>query len=892
MPELLTGTVTFLFSDIEGSTRLLRIGEDQWPATLDRHRELLRAAFEAHDGVEVGTEGDSFFAVFPTAPSATAAAADVQRSLAAEPWPEGMEVRVRIGLHTGEASLSAKTYVGLHVHRASRIASVGHGGQVLLSDATRSLVADSLPDGVSLRDLGEHRLKDLEHPERLWQLVIEGLQSDFPAVSSLDATPNNLPTRLTTFLGRDAEIEAIGLLLADHRLLTLTGPGGTGKTRLSLEVAGRWMRHYPDGVWFVELATITDPDLVPSTIAQALSLAERGGLTPIERVIDHLGAKRVLLVLDNFEQVLGAGAAVNELLAACPNLAMLTSSRSALQVSGEQEYPVPPLNLPDPANLPSLLQLSQYEAVALFIERARAVRPGFEVTNENAPAVAEICVRLDGLPLAIELAAARIRVLTPQAMLGRLGDRLGLLSAGARDLPARQQTLRGAIAWSHDMLEENDRELFARLSVFVGGAGLDEIESVCSGEGGDTLDGLTSLTEQSLVREAEGVEGEARFTMLETIREFAIEQAKERGQWDALRERHAGTFAALAHEASGQVMGKGSRASLDRLDLEHDNLRAALAWCMEHDTESALRLCHDLWRFWQRRGHLAEGLERAEAALALPDAAAHPEARADALSAAAGLAYWRADTERARSHYAAEIEARTALGDRSGLAEANYGISFTYSVLDLSHPETADNSKRYVTAALEIYTELGDDAGIGRCEWALANILWGTMQIPEARAHALHALELFEASGDQFMAGWASYTAGLADLTADQEAKGSADARSAAGGRFEHAMRIFREAGDVSGYTLVLDAMAVLALRDGDRNRAARLTGVVAKLEQSSGTALNPWNRGVLDFDPEELRADPSLAEELAIGAAMSAEEAVSYALGEAAPAAVEAAVS
>ena len=892
MPELLTGTVTFLFSDIEGSTRLLRSSGDRWPAILDRHRELLRAAFEAHGGVEVGTEGDSFFAVFPTAPAATAAAVDVQRSLAAEPWPDEMEVRVRIGLHTGEASLSAKTYVGLHVHRASRIASVGHGGQVLLSDATRTLVSDSLPDGVSLRDLGEHRLKDLEHPERLWQLVIDGLQSDFPAVSSLDATPNNLPTRLTTFLGRDSEIEAIGLLLADHRLLTLTGPGGTGKTRLSLEVAGRWMRHYPDGVWFVELATITDPDLVPSTIAQALNLAERGGMKPIERVIDHLGAKRALLVLDNFEQVLGAGASVNELLAACPNLAILTSSRSALQVSGEQEYPVPPLGLPDPANLPSLLRLSQYEAVALFIERARAVRPGFEVTNENAPAVAEICVRLDGLPLAIELAAARIRVLTPQAMLGRLGDRLGLLSAGARDLPARQQTLRGAIAWSHDMLEEDDRELFARLSVFVGGAGIDEIESVCSGVGGDTLDGLTSLTEKSLVRQAEGVEGESRFTMLETIREFAIEQAKERGQWEDLRERHARAFGELAREASGQVMGKGSRASLDRLDLEHDNLRAALAWFMEHDTEAALRLCHDLWRFWQRRGHLTEGLERAEAALALPDAAAHPEARADALSAAAGLAYWRADALRARELYTTEIEARTELGDRPGLAEANYGISFTYSVLDLSNPETAEYSKRYITAALEIYQELGDDAGLGRCEWALANVLWGTMNTAEARMRALHALELFEATGDQFMIGWASYTVGLAELTADQEAGGSAESREAGRRRFEQAIRTFREAGDLSGYTLVLDALAVLAFRDGDRKRAARLTGVVSQLEKSSGTALNPWNRGVLDFDPEELRGDPALAEELAIGAAMSAEEAVAYALGEAAPAAAEAAVS
>jgi predicted ATPase/class 3 adenylate cyclase len=883
MPELLTGTVTFFFSDIEGSTRLVRSAGERWPGILERHRELLRAAFDAHGGKEVGTEGDSFFAVFSTAPAAVAAGADVQRALEAEPWPDEVELHVRIGLHTGEASLSAKTYVGLHVHRASRIASVGHGGQVLISDATRLLVQDSLPDGVGLRDLGEHRLKDLERPERLWQLVIDGLRSEFPTVASLDATPNNLPTRLTTFLGRDAEIEAISALLAEHRLLTLTGPGGTGKTRLSLEVAGRVLRHYPDGVWFVELATITDPYLVPATIAQTLGLPERGGRPPMERVIDYLSGRSALLVLDNFEQVIAAGASVNQLLTACPKLTVLTSSRSSLHVSGEQEYAVPPLDLPDPNNLPPLAQLSQYEAVALFIERARAVKAGFEVTNENAPAVAEICVRLDGLPLAIELAAARIRVLSPQAMLSRLGDRLGLLSAGSRDLPERQQTLRSAIAWSHDMLDETDRSTFACLAVFVGGAILQEVESVCGGElGRDPLDGLASLAEKSLVRQNEGIQGEPRFTMLETIREFAIEQAQERGQWEALRERHARAFAEIARETAPRVMGSGSGASLDRLELEHDNLRAALAWSMEHDTVAALRVCHDLWRFWQRRGHLAEGLDRAESALALPDAGDQPEARADALSAAAGLAYWRADADRAREHYRAEIEARTALGDRAGLADAHYGISFTYSVLDLANPDTAGNSKKHINAALEIYRELGDDAGIGRCEWALANVLWGTRETADARDHALHALELFEASGDRFMAGWSAYTVGLAELTLDQETDGgSLEARDRARHRFGQAMRTFREAGDVSGYTLVLDAFAVLAVRDGDRARAARLTGVVGRLEQSSGTALNPWNRGVLDFDPEALRTDPSLADELAIGSGMSVPEAVAYALGE-----------
>jgi len=471
MPELPTGTVTFLFSDIEGSTRLLQSLGDRWPPILERHRALLRAAFVEHGGEEVGTEGDSFFVVFPTAPGAVSAAAAAQRALSAEGWSDGVDVRVRIGLHTGEASLAAKTYVGLHVHRASRIAGVGHGGQVLLSTATHALVEQSLPDAVELRDLGEHRLRDLEHPEHLWQLVIAGIQNEFPPIASLDAIPNNLPNRLTTFLGREHEIGEVSELLARSRLLTLTGPGGTGKTRLSLEIAGRSLAHYSDGVFFVELAWITEPGLVLATVAQALGLPDRGGRSAVNRLIDHIGVRRMLLVLDNFEQVSAAAPSVTELLSACPNITVLVSSRSILHVSGEQEYPVPPLGLPVPAHLPPLTQLSEFEAVALFIERARSVKPDFAVTNENAPAVAEICVRLDGLPLAIELAAARIRILTPQAMLIRLEHRLGLLAGGSRDLPERQRTLRGAIAWSYDMLDETDRALFACMRPSLVGPG-------------------------------------------------------------------------------------------------------------------------------------------------------------------------------------------------------------------------------------------------------------------------------------------------------------------------------------------------------------------------------------------------------------------------------------
>jgi predicted ATPase/class 3 adenylate cyclase len=883
MPELLTGTVTFLFSDIEGSTRLLQEHGEAWPALLARHHELLESAFEAHGGQVVGTEGDSFFVGFPSAPAGVAAAAAAQRSLAAEPWPPKAEVRVRIGLHTGEASLSTDTYVGLHVHRAARIAGVARGGQVLISATTRALL-DPEPPGIELRDLGEHRLKDLDRPEHLFQLVIDGLPSEFPPIGSAEATPNNLPTRLTTFLGREAEIAEAMALLGSARLLTLTGPGGTGKTRLSLEIASRSLAGHPDGAYFVELATITEPDLVPSTITQSLGLADRGGRSSIDRLVDHIGDGRVLLVLDNFEQVLPAAAAVTQLLAACPGLTILASSRSALHVSGEQEYAVPPLGLPDPGHLPPLSQLSAYEAVALFIERARAIRPDFAVTNENAPAVAEICVRLDGLPLAIELAAARIRIFTPQAMLARLDHRLGLLSAGARDLPERQQTLRGAIAWSHDMLDVVDRALFACISVFVGSAGLDEIEGVCSSAVGDDLFGaLESLVEKSLVRQVEGIGGEPRFAMLETIREFAAEQAAERGERDGLRQRHAELFTERASTAQAYLMGSDKRGWLDRIAQDHDNYRAALTWAIETGAaETAMRLGAALWRFWQMRGHLVEGMERLQAALDLPHAVDHPEARADALSAAAGVAYWQADGDRSRALYEQEIEVRRQLGDRRGLAEALYSISFTWSLFSYRDPDTAVSAHAYVSEALELFAELDDEAGVARCRWALANAAYGTGDVEAARVYLAPALETFRRLDDSFMVGWTTYTGALADLSEDFELGNTRpDLRARARTWLDESLRIFADADDVSGYTLVIDALALVAFRDGDVARAARLSGAVARLELTSGTGLNLWNRELLGFDPAALREDPALADAWLEGEAMDAAELVAHALGD-----------
>jgi class 3 adenylate cyclase len=478
-----SGTLTFLFTDIEGSTKLLNaLGTDRFHEVLAVHTKALRGAF-ADGGTEIRTQGDSLFVVFHSAPKAVRATAAAQRALAAARFPHGAVVRVRMGMHTGvgtPASADAGAdYVGIDVHRAARIAAIAHGGQVLVSGATATLVGQDLGDGTTLRDLGEHRLKDLAYPERIYQLVVDGLPGDFPPVRSLDRTPNNLPTQLTTFIGRGPEIRDGLRLLDTTRLLTLTGPGGTGKTRLSLQLAAEAAMDFPDGAFWVPLAPISDPDLVPSTIAHALGVHIGGKEMPLERVIEHVRGKRMLLVLDNFEQVLPAAPSVVALLASGPDLKVITSSRAPLRIAGEQEFPVPPLDLPDPQRLPSLDVLAQSDAVRLFIERARAVKPDFMVTAENAAAVTEICYRLDGLPLAIELAAARVKLLSPQAMLPRLKKGLDLLASSSPDRTDRQRTLRGAIAWSFDLLDDGLKRLFARSGVFVAGAMLEQLEPVC-----------------------------------------------------------------------------------------------------------------------------------------------------------------------------------------------------------------------------------------------------------------------------------------------------------------------------------------------------------------------------------------------------------------------------
>jgi predicted ATPase/class 3 adenylate cyclase len=893
-------TRTFLFSDIEGSTRLLdELGSETYTSVLERQAELLRAAFTARGGHEEGTEGDSFFVVFDSAVDAVMAAVDAQLALASEEWPPGVEVNVRMGLHAGEASASAAGLVGLDVHRAARIAAAAHGGQIVVSDAVRALATPGLGDGITLRGLGSHRLKDLREPQPLSQVVAGGLRMEFPPLRSLDARPNNLPTQLTSFVGRERELAEAGALLEANRLVTLTGPGGTGKTRLSLQVAANAAERFPDGIFFVALETVREPVLVPSRIASAIGLSESGN-RPAEVVLrEWLGSKRVLLVLDNFEQVLGAGPEIADLLRDAPGTSALVTSRAALRVSGEQEYPVPGLPTPpdlthlsslELANLPAeartidAASLSTYESVRLFIARATAVRPDFRVTNDNAPAVAAIAARLHGMPLAIELAAARIKLFSPEALQARLEDQLGLLSAGARDLPERQQTLRGAIAWSYDLLDEGHRRLLDRLSVFEGGVDLAAAEAVCgpsSELGIDVVDGLVDLADQSLIRTIE-TSGEPRFAVLDTIKAYAAEMLAARGEAAEIVRRHGAWFLELGQRLAPQLAGADQRALLDRLEREHDNIRAVLDQATASgDAATAIGLAFAVWRFWQKRGHLYEARRRLDAMAAASWSRDDPRLRARLMEALGGVCWWQADIRAMKPAYAEAVEIWRELGDKPELANALYNFSFVYAVPEdpTNTAETVDaegHGARIQDEALALYRELGDERGE-------ANILWGRgnkkyfSERPDAGVEEfMAALEKFRRVGDRTMEAWSLHMAGSALL----RNRRTDESRPL----LIEALRHFAEAGDAAGMTLVIDDLSAQALADDEPERAARLWGAGRALATATGATLasytDAWIESLLRPNVKNMIEPADLERWAAEGAALSLDEAVAYALG------------
>jgi predicted ATPase/class 3 adenylate cyclase len=635
-----TGTVTLLFTDIEGSTRLLeRLGPERYRESLGQHHVLVRDLVGRFGGYEVDTEGDAFFVVFGRAHDAVAAAAEIQRALERTEWPQGLPLRVRIGIHTGEPLAAPPRYVGLDVHRAARIAAAAHGGQVVLSPVTAGLLDDGQVGGVRLLDLGLHRLKDLSEPQRLFQLAGKGLEERFPPLRTLERRQTNLPVQQTSFVGRERELtEVVSLLAEPHlRLVTLTGPGGTGKTRLALQAAGSQVDEFTDGVFVVFLAAVREPDGVVSAVAQALGLREQAGETLTETLASFLGERELLLVLDNFEQVVEAAPLLAGWMAAASGLRLLVTSRVALRLSGEMIYDVHPLNLPAEGAVEPV-RLAESEAALLFAARARAARPDFAITDENAAAVAEICSRLDGLPLALELAAARVRVLSPQALLARLDRRLGMLTGGARDLDQRQQTMAAAIAWSYDLLSADEQQLFTRLGVFVGGFRFDAAEAVVAARGEAPLelfDGLSSLVEKSLLLQRDDWDGEPRFFMLETIREYALARLDESNESTALTAAHARHFLALAEDAAANWEGKAREHWLVRLAADHANLGAALAALHETDPAAEMRLAAALGDYWDGRCLWAEGRERLLASLSHDD---RSPARARALLADGWLA--------------------------------------------------------------------------------------------------------------------------------------------------------------------------------------------------------------------------------------------------------------
>jgi predicted ATPase/class 3 adenylate cyclase len=812
------GQVTLLFSDIEGSTRLLQeLGRDRYVEALGLHRRLLRSAFERHQGYEVDYEGDAFFVAFASAEQAVAAAAEAQRTLAEAAWPDEKPIRVRIGIHTGEPALDPPKYVGIDVHKAARIMSAGHGGQTLLSRETRALLDARLV----LRELGEHRLKDFEEPVWLSQLG----EGRFPPLKTISNT--NLPRPAGSFIGREKDVaEVVSLVRGGARLITLTGPGGSGKTRLAIEAAAELVPEFRSGVFWVSLAALRDRTLVTATIAQ--TLGAKDGLA------EHIGERESLLLLDNLEQVIAAAPELSQLLSACPNLALLVTSRELLRVQGEVEQPVPPL--------------AEAEAVELFCARSR-LGPSTEIN--------ELCRRLDCLPLAVELAAARARLLSPGQILERLSQRLDLLKGG-RDVEARQQTLRATIEWSYDLLSGEEQRLFHRLAVFAGGCTLAAAEEVCDAE----LDALQSLLEKSLVRR-----GEERFWMFETIRDYALERLRHSNEEDELRRRHAVHFLLLAEEARPELEGGPAQwAWLERLEQERDNLRASLAWAQEADVELGLRMSAALAEFWDIRGPISEA--RMWLSTLLEHAGTETlELQAAVLPWAGDYALVQGDHEEAQAFGEESLRVARQLGEPLRIGRALHDLG-EVAVWRGQYAQARELYEQAISMVSEVgYTAPGSIHNLG--ELALIG-----HDYEQASELFRQALVLFREQGKT--PGAAMALASLA--TVELRRSRYADSLSL----LVQSHELSRQLGydEVSAYCL-LELGALLAAQ-GEGHGAACLLGASEKALERLGIHLGPADeetRAAAVEAVEALLGDQGRAEAGEFGRSMSIEEAIAHGL-------------
>jgi predicted ATPase/class 3 adenylate cyclase len=919
-PGLPRGTVAFLFTDIEGSTRLWERDAAAMRRALARHNALLDAAVAAHGGVHFKTVGDAFQVAFPNASAAVVAAVAAQRALAAEPWPETSALGVRMAIHVGVATPrdgDRPDYVAPALSRLNSLLAIGHGGQTLLSGAARLLAGARLPSGVGFRDLGFHRLRDLLEAEHVWHLTIVGLPADFPPLRSLEHRPTNLPAQPTALVGRDALVADVLPVLTDPatRLLTLTGPGGVGKTRLAVHLAAEALDAFPDGVFFVDLSAVADPGAVLPAITATLGVREGGGLSLTDAIVAFLAAKRVLLLLDNLEQIRPAAALGREiaaLLEAAPRLTILATSRAQLRIRAEREWPLDPLAAPDATRPLPAAVLAENPAVALFLERAQALKPSFALTDANAATVAEIVGRLDGLPLALELAAVRLRILAPSQLRDRLGTQLDLLAGSSRDHPDRQQTLRATIRWSHDLLTPEQQAVFRRLGVFAGGLTLEAAEAVAAelgASGVDVLDGMAELLAESLLRTEETASGETRYRMLETIRAYACERLVESGEEAKARAAHLRYFTGWAEEISPQL-GDGDRAAgLGRFAGDHANLQAALGWALDAGEPAAgLALAARVWKFWQFRAYFGEGrlwldrllaatphertedrtigfeaagvlawnqgdLTTAESllhqALALAAERGDEPARARSLNNLGNVRNLMGDLDGAAAYFAESLDLERARGNRRGEA-----IVLNNLALIAMDRGALDEAQALLEESLALKRQLGVRADIAIVLGNLALIAW-------LRRDVERSIELLEQGlaierETENPVGIADALGNLAQMVAEAGQPGRAVHLH------RESLLLRRDVGDWLSMPYSLEGIAAMAVAVGLFTPAVRLFGASEALREGIGAPITATDRD--DYDEIVRRAQDGLGDDAFAarwreGRLLAREEAVEAAL-------------